>query len=137
MSKTANFLILEDKKGGPMLNQVILIGRLTHDPEVKALDDGRKVCYIQVAVQRPFKNLDGNYETDFFRVTVWEGLATAIESYAGKGVMVAIKARLQSWKYETSDEKKLSMVDVIAERITYLSHPNKGEMKADEESSEK
>lgn len=120
-----------------MLNQVILIGRLTHDPEVKALDDGRKVCYIQVAVQRPFKNIDGNYETDFFRVTVWEGLATAIESYASKGVMVAIKARLQTWKYETSDEKKLTMVDVIAERITYLSHSNKGEFKADEESSEK
>lgn len=120
-----------------MLNQVILIGRLTHDPEVKTLDDGRKVCYIQVAVQRPFKNQDGNYDTDFFRVTVWEGLATAIESYAGKGVMVAIKARLQTWKYETSDEKKLTMIDVIAERITYLSHTSKGEMKADEESSEK
>lgn len=120
-----------------MLNQVILIGRLAQDPEVRSLDDGRKVCYMNLAVQRPFKNIDGTYDTDFFRVTVWEGLATAIESYASKGVMVAIKARLQTWKYETADEKKLTMVDIIAERITYLSSNHKGENKVDEESSEK
>ncbi len=129
--------ILTIKRGENMLNQVILIGRLAQDPELKSLDDGRKVCYINVAVQRPFKNMDGNYDTDFFRVTVWEGLATAIESYASKGVMVAIKARLQTWKYETSDEKKLTMIEVIAERITYLSHSSKSEIKENEESSEK
>jgi single-strand DNA-binding protein len=128
---------LDIKQGGIMLNQVILIGRLAQDPEARALDDGRKVCYINVAVQRAFKNMDGTYDTDFFRVTVWEGLATAIESYATKGVMVAIKARLQTWKYETVDEKKLTMIEIIAERITYLSSSHKTEIKGDEESSEK
>ncbi len=120
-----------------MLNQVILIGRLAQDPEVRTLEDGRKVSYINVAVQRPFKNMDGTYDTDFFRVTVWEGLASAIESYATKGIMVAIKARLQTWKYETSDEKKLTMIDIIAERITYLSSNHNKDQRMDEESSEK
>ena len=120
-----------------MLNQVILIGRLAQDPETKVLEDGRKVSYFNLAVQRPFKNMDGNYETDFFRVSVWEGLAQAIEPYAVKGVMVAVKARLQTWKYDVTEEKRLTLIDVVAERITYLSHSQKSEWKGSEESSEK
>lgn len=119
-----------------MLNQLILIGRLAQDAEIKTLDDGRKVGYFNLAVQRPFKNMEGLYDTDFFRISVWEGLAQAIENYATKGVMVAIKARLQTWKYETSDEKKLTMIDIIAERITYLSSNHKNDVKIEEESSE-
>jgi single-strand DNA-binding protein len=106
-----------------MLNQIILVGRLTHDIEVKILEDGRKVSDLTLAVQRPFKNMEGAYETDFIRCTAWEGLATAIESYCTKGVMVALKGRVQTWKYEVDEEKKLTMLDVIAERITYLSSP--------------
>lgn len=120
-----------------MLNQIILIGRLTHDPEVKVLDDGRKVSYIGLAVQRPFKNMDGNYDTDFIRITVWEGLATSIESYCSKGVLVAVKARIQTWKYEISEEKKINMLEVVAERISFLSSSAKAEFKSGEESSEK
>ena len=120
-----------------MLNQIILIGRLTHDPEIRILEDGRKVSYISVAVQRPFKNMDGAYDTDFIKVSVWEGLATAIESYASKGVLIAVKGRVQSWKYDLPDDRKLSMLEVIAERITYLTSSSKNEFKQNEESSEK
>ncbi len=108
-----------------MLNQLIIIGRLTRDPEVKVLDDGRKVSDMTIAVQRAFKNMDGNYDTDFIRVTVWEGLASAIESYCTKGTLIAVKARLQTYKYELSDDKTLNMLEVIAERITFLSSPNR------------
>ena len=103
-----------------MLNQIILVGRLTHDVEVKTLDDGRKVGDLSLAVQRSFKNMDGQYDTDFMRVSVWEGLATAIESYAKKGVMLAIKGRVQTKKYEVSEEKKIHTLEVIAERVSYL-----------------
>ncbi|RJX23583.1 MAG: single-stranded DNA-binding protein [Acholeplasma sp.] len=120
-----------------MLNQVILIGRLAQDPESRILEDGRKVCYINLAVQRSFKNVDGQYDTDFIRITVWEGLATAIENYASKGVMLAVKARIQTWKYELPDDRKLTMLEVIAERITYLTSSTKAELRSDEESSEK
>jgi len=120
-----------------MLNQLIIIGRLTHDPEMKILVDGRKVSDITLAVQRTFKNMDGNYDTDFIKVTVWEGLATAIESYCKKGVMIAVKARLQSWKYDLPEDRKLNMLEVIAERISYLSPSGKNDFKVSEESSEK
>jgi single-strand DNA-binding protein len=108
-----------------MLNQVILIGRLAQDLETRILEDGRKVSYMQLAVQRAFKNMEGNYDTDFIKISVWEGLSTAIESYATKGVMLAVKGRVQSWKYELTDDKKISMLDIIAERITYLSSNGK------------
>jgi single-strand DNA-binding protein len=118
-----------------MLNQVILIGRLAADPEVKILEDGRKVSDIVLAVSRPFKNMDGNYDTDFIKITVWEGLATSIESFCHKGVMIAVKGRLQTWKYEISDEKKLSMIEVIADRISFLSGNQKNDTKVSKESS--
>jgi len=108
-----------------MLNQIILIGRLTQDPEVRILEDGRKVSYVTVAAQRPFKNMEGQYDTDFIKVTVWEGLATAIENYASKGIMVAVKGRIQTWKYDLPDDRKLNMLEVIADRITYLSSNKK------------
>ncbi len=108
-----------------MLNQLILIGRLARDPEIKVLDDGRKVSDITLAVQRAFKNMDGNYDTDFIKITVWEGLASAVESYCTKGAMIAVKARVQTYKFDLSEEKQMNMLEVIAERITFLSPANR------------
>ncbi|HHT39409.1 MAG: single-stranded DNA-binding protein [Acholeplasmatales bacterium] len=107
-----------------MLNQVILIGRLTHDPELKILDDGKKVLSFQIAVQRCFKNLDGIYETDFIPVTLWQGLAENLSQYCVKGTLIALRARLQMKhvKYQDNDYKTL---ELIGERVTYLSSPNK------------
>ena len=68
-----------------MLNNVMLIGRLTHDPQLKVLEDGKKVLDIQLAVQRSFKNMDGLYETDFITVTLWQGLAENLNEYCEKG----------------------------------------------------
>ena len=55
-----------------MLNQIILIGRLVADPELKVLDDGRKVADITLAVQRPFKNMEGQYDVDFIKIILWD-----------------------------------------------------------------
>lgn len=108
-----------------MLNQLILVGRLTKDPELKVLEDGRKVSDITLAVQRSFKNMDGNYDTDFIKITVWEGLASAIDTYCTKGAMIAVKARVQTYKLELNEEKHINMLEVIAERITFLSSANR------------
>ncbi|MCK9235392.1 MAG: single-stranded DNA-binding protein [Acholeplasmataceae bacterium] len=112
-----------------MLNQLVLVGRLARDPEIRILTDGRKVSDIVLAVQRGFKNMEGTYDTDFIKITVWEGLATATESYCVKGTMIAVKARIQTYKYELDEEKKLNMLEVIAERITFLSGTSKFEEK--------
>jgi single-strand DNA-binding protein len=116
-----------------MVNQLILVGRLTKDPETKILADGRKVSDVILAVQRGFKNMEGTYDTDFIKISVWEGLATAIESYCFKGTMIAVKARLQTYKYELDEEKKLNMLEVIAERITFLSSTHKQETELEKE----
>lgn len=104
-----------------MLNQLVLVGRMTHDPEPLILEDGKKVLKFQLAVQRSFKNYNGEYDTDFISITAWEGLASIVESYLSKGVMLAVKGRVQSWQYKLDDTKKLNMLEVIAEKITYLS----------------
>jgi len=103
-----------------MLNQLVLVGRITHDPEPTILEDGKKVLKFQIAVQRAFKNYLGEYDTDFFSITCWEGLATMVENYITKGVMIAVKGRIQSWKYQLDEKKHLNMIEVIAEKVTYL-----------------
>lgn len=111
--------MMEEKKEINMLNQVVLIGRLTQDLEVKILEDGRKVTDLILAVQRPFKNIDGQYDADFIKCSVWEGLSNIIEPYCQKGTMIALKGRIQSYKREI-DTKHMTMLEVVAERISYL-----------------
>lgn len=103
-----------------MLNQVVLIGRLTHDPIMKEINDGKKVCEGTVAVRRSFKNEEGKYETDFIRFSTWEELATSFSTYAEKGTLVAIKGRIQPFNHNVSDDEVATMNVVIAEKITYI-----------------
>jgi len=111
-------------KGGSMLNQVILIGRLTSDPVIKVLEDGKKVSDMRLAVQRSFKNVDGTYETDFITITLWQGLAESLNKYCTKGTLVAVRARLQT-RHVTHQEKDYYTVEVIGERVSYLSSGKK------------
>lgn len=103
-----------------MLNQIILIGRLTHEPELKMLEDGKKVMSLQIAVQRNFKNLEGVYETDFIPITLWQGLAENFHQYCEKGTLVAIRGRVQI-KHVKYDDKDYKAIEIIGERVTYLS----------------
>ena len=65
-----------------MLNQVVLVGRLTSDPELRKTDDGKNVTTIRLAIQRPFKSGETNeYETDFISCTLWQGIAEATVEY--------------------------------------------------------
>lgn len=120
-----------------MLNQIILIGRLVQDPEIKIIESGKKVSEITIAVRRAFKNMDGQYDTDFIRVTLWEGLAETVTSYMKKGTLVAVSGRTQIRKYEVSEDRFLNIIEIIAERVTYLSSPSRkdDESRLDDESS--
>ncbi len=104
------------------MNQITLIGRLTADPVLKELEGGKKVSNITLAVQRPFKNHDGQYETDFIPITLWQGLAESLSQYCIKGTLVVVTGRLQM-KVNVIDEKNYHMIEIIGERVTYLSHP--------------
>ena len=104
-----------------MLNQVVLVGRLTDDIQVISKENGKKVSSLVLAVQRTFKNPDGIYEADFIRCTLWNAVAASTSEYCHKGDIVGIKGRLQVNSYEDKDGTKKYSTEVIAEKVTFLS----------------
>ena len=104
-----------------MLNQVVLVGRLTDDIEVITKDNGKKVSSMVLAVQRTFKNSEGIYEADFIRCTLWNAVASSTSEYCHKGDIVGIKGRIQVSSYEDKDGTKKYSTEVIAEKVTFLS----------------
>ena len=107
-----------------MLNQVILVGRLTDDPKVNVNSNGKKVSTITMAVGRSFKNSEGLYDTDFIRCTLWEGIANNTSEYCKKGDVVGVKGRLQVESYENQKGEKRTSTSVVAEKVTFLTHNN-------------
>ena len=109
-----------------MLNQIVLVGRLTKDVEIKTTDQGKKYAFISLAVPRTFKNIDGTYDTDFINCTLWEATAKNTAEYCKKGDIIGIKGRLQSDTYE-KDKEKIYKIEAIAEKVTFLSNKPKAE----------
>lgn len=103
-----------------MLNQIVIAGRLVSDPEIVSTENNKKRTYVTVAVPRSYKNVDGTYDTDFIRCTLWNGIAESTCEYCKKGDIVGIKGRIQTSSYEKDGEKVYSM-DVIAEKVSFLS----------------
>lgn len=105
-----------------MLNQVVLVGRLTQDPELRVLEDKKTVTTIRLAIQRPFKSGESNeYETDFLNCTLWSGIAEATVEHCKKGSIVGVKARLQQKDYIVDSKKLFSYPEVIVEKISFIS----------------
>lgn len=102
-----------------MLNQVVLVGRLTSDPESIKTEKGKKRSRVTVAVPRSYKNSEGLYDTDFIHCVLWNGIASNTCEYCKKGDVVGIKGRLQTSNYEKDNETKY-VVEVIAEKVTFL-----------------
>ncbi len=103
-----------------MLNQVVLVGRLVKDLEVREFDSGKKGSNITLAIPRSFKNMEGKYDTDFIDCVLWEQVATNTKEYCKKGDIVGIKGRLQSRIIEKDSDKKY-ITEVVAEKVTFLS----------------
>lgn len=108
-----------------MLNQTIIVGRLTSDPIVKELEDGKKVSNITIAVPRHYKNEDGEYETDFIPCTLWQNIAENTSEYCHKGDIVGIKGRIEP--FSNFNEEKKNNIRIIAEKVTFLSSSKKDE----------
>ena len=103
-----------------MLNQAVLVGRIVKDPELRTTDKG-KVTNITLAVPRSFKNQNGEYDTDFISCVLWKGVAESAVEYCKKGDLVGIKGRIQTRDVEFEDETHKKYVEVIAEKVTFLS----------------
>lgn len=103
-----------------MLNQVILVGRLTRNVTVNKSDKGIKVATIGLAIPRSFKNSDGVYDTDFIDCVLFDSVADNTSEYCNKGDIVGVKGRIQSRIIEDGDNKE-SIMEIIAEKVTFLS----------------
>ena len=104
-----------------MLNQVILVGRLVRDPELQITESGKTRSSVTLAVNRAYKNLDGLYDTDFFDCTLWTGIAENTAEYCKSGDVIGVKGRLQTWIYDNEDGTKAKRMEIIAEKVTFLS----------------
>ena len=114
-----------------MLNQIILVGRLTRDVQLKKTDNGKKVAVISLAIPRSFKNMDGLYDTDFVDCTLWNSVAENTLEYCHSGDLIGVKGRIETSFYEKDGEKRKS-TNIVAEKITFLSSKAKVKEQDDE-----
>jgi single-strand DNA-binding protein len=105
-----------------MINRVVIIGRLTRDPEMKTTSTGKAVVEISVAVTKKFKPQDGSPDADFFRVQAWEKTAEYISNYLTKGRLVAVDGRLTTRKW-TKDGIEREVVEIVADSVQSLDSP--------------
>lgn len=104
-----------------MLNNVVLVGRLTKDPEVIETEKGHKRTVVTLAVGRPYKNYNGEYDTDFINVVLWNGIAENTSDYCKKGDLIGIKGRIETRKYLDKEENSKFIMEIIADKVTFLS----------------
>jgi single-strand DNA-binding protein len=110
-----------------MLNRVILIGRLTKDPELRYTPAGVAVAQFTLAVDRSFsKDKDqGEREADFIPVVTWRQLAETCANYLRKGRLAAVEGRMQVRNYENNEGRRVYVTEVIADNVRFLESPNR------------
>lgn len=102
------------------MNKVILIGRLTRDPEMRTTTTGNTTASFTIAVSRPFTNQQGEREADFINCVVWRKQAENVSKYCSKGSQIAVEGRLQTRSYDANDGTKRYVTEVIADNVTFL-----------------
>lgn len=103
-----------------MLNRVVLVGRLTRDPDLRYTPSGVAVANFTVAANRPFRNQQGEQEADFINCVVWRKTAENLANYMKKGNLIGVDGRIQTRSYEGQDGKMVYVTEVLAENIQFL-----------------
>ncbi|HAZ37562.1 MAG TPA: single-stranded DNA-binding protein [Clostridiaceae bacterium] len=110
-----------------MLNKVVLIGRLTKDPELKFTPgSGVAVASFTLAVERNFVNQSGQREADFIPIICWRKLAENVANNLGKGRLVAVSGRIQTRSYQAQDGSRRYVTEIIADEVQFLDWPKDG-----------
>lgn len=102
------------------MNKVILIGRLSRDPELRTTPSNLSVATFSIAVSRPFTPNGGNPETDFINCVVWRRQAENLAKYCHKGSQIAVEGRIQTRNYTAQDGSKRYVTEVMCDNITFL-----------------
>lgn len=106
-----------------MLNSVILIGRLTRDPELRYTGSGVAVVRFTLAVDRPFTDQQGERQADFIDIVAWRRLAETVSNHLQKGRLVAVNGRLQIRSYDAQDGQRRRVAEVVANDVRFLDRP--------------
>lgn len=106
-----------------MVNRVVLVGRLTRDPELRSTNTGKSVVDFSLAVDKKFKPTDGSPTADFFRIIAWDKTAEFVSNYLTKGRLVAVDGRLQTRKYQTKEGHDREVVEIVADNVQGLDRP--------------
>lgn len=102
-----------------MLNKIILMGRLTHDPELRRTQNGTAVTGFSLAVERDFKDEDGKRATDFVDIVAWRAAAEFVAKYFTKGRMAMVEGRLQIRDWKDKDGNNRRSAEVVAEHVYF------------------
>lgn len=125
-------------KGGIlMVNQIVLVGRIARAPETRVTESGKKYATLTLAVPRNYKNINGEYDTDFLDCTLWSSVAESTTEYCNTGDMIGVKGRIQTRIIESPDGIKRKKTEIVAEKVTFLtSSPNHKKTSNDDDSSD-
>ncbi len=105
-----------------MINRIVLVGRLTRDPELRYTPSGKAVVGFTLAVNRRFSR-QGERDADFIDIVAWDKLAEVVANHLGKGRLVGVDGRLQVRSYETQDGQKRRAAEVVADNVSFLDRP--------------
>ncbi|HAA8102727.1 TPA_asm: single-stranded DNA-binding protein [Listeria monocytogenes] len=108
-----------------MMNRVVLVGRLTKDPELRYTPAGVAVATFTLAVNRTFTNQNGEREADFIQCVVWRKPAENAANFLKKGSMAGVDGRIQTRNYEDKDGKRVFVTEIVAESVQFLDTKNK------------
>lgn len=103
-----------------MLNRVVLVGRMTRDPELRRTGNGTPVVSFTIAMNRNFTSQNGERQADFIPCVVWNKAAENTARYCQKGSLVGVDGRLQSRTYENQDGRRVSVVEVVCDSVQFL-----------------
>jgi single-strand DNA-binding protein len=110
-----------------MLNRVVLVGRLTKDPDLRYTSSGIAVANFTIAVNRPFSNQEGNREADFINCVIWRTPAENLANYQKKGNLIGVDGRIQTRSFEGQDGKMVYVTEVVADSVQFLESKKDGQ----------
>lgn len=119
-----------------MINRVVLTGRPTKDPELRSTKSGANVCSLTLAVDRNFKNKNGEREADFISCIAWQKTAEVMSKYVKKGSVIGVDGRIQTRSYDNRDGQRVYVTEVVVEDFSFLGGADKdGQVSKNNQSS--
>ncbi|MFB1100527.1 single-stranded DNA-binding protein [Terribacillus sp. JSM ZJ617] len=103
-----------------MLNRVVLVGRLTKDPELRYTPNGVAVANFTLAVNRPFSNQSGEREADFINCVVWRRPAENLANFMSKGSLVGVDGRVQTRSFDNQEGNRVYVTEIVADSVQFL-----------------